>query len=172
MAERDSLSARAALARSITAAVLRPGADTAKLDALVASAIDSTKASAAHLSMLVDRQITASVSGAMLSAMHRGEERSFEDAFCATTLRLGEPLAIVDATEDQRVSSMPAVTEGGVRSYLGAPLVSRTTGETVGVLCVVGTTTREWSREDVSELTSIAAEVMAELNKLEASQQN
>ena len=56
-------------------------------------------------------------------------------ALSAVVVCEGDPLAVPDATLDERVADLPAVTSGHVTAYLGAPLVAAS-GHVVGALAV------------------------------------
>ena len=152
-----ALSTRAALARELAdAAVQHP--DHSGLDALVRSAASALKADIASLSMLSDEQITVSGCGPADALPPRGTAMPFEDTICANALRTDEPLVIPNTAQDARVSSVPAVRDGHVGAYLGAPL--RHPEGIVGVLCVVSSSPRAWSERDIETLDGIAAQVL------------
>jgi GAF domain-containing protein len=166
MTVQTELSRRAQLALSLCRAALDPGNDRARLDELVQSAALTTQAQAGSLSMLTDRQITAAVSKPLDELTHWGVETAFEDTMCAKVLTADETLVINDTAEDPRVSSVPAAAGGHVRAYLGAPL--RTTqGDIVGVLCVFDSVPREWTPDQVAEVTRLAGLVIDELVRME-----
>jgi PAS domain S-box-containing protein len=83
-------------------------------------------------------------------------------ALSAITVRQAAPLNIPSAADDQRVASLPAVTSGQVRAYLGAPLISAS-GHAVGALAVYDPVPRTWSDDDAELLHKLAASVVAEL---------
>lgn len=159
-----ALSARAARAKRVVDAVLSAD-DPSQLDVLVARVSEKLGVTGAHLSMLTDRQVTAASGGALMEVSRRGAEVAFDDTICANTLRAESMLAIPNAAVDPRVSSIPAVQQHQVAAYLGLPL--RRDGLTVAVLCAFDEQPREWTDADITTLSELADEVLAELVRLE-----
>src|SRR3954447_12566886 len=83
-------------------------------------------------------------------------------ALSAITVTRAAPLSLPSAPDDERVASLPAVTSGQVRAYLGAPLIA-TSGHAVGALAVYDPVPHDWTDEDVAVLTQLAASVVTEL---------
>ncbi|WP_432489319.1 SpoIIE family protein phosphatase [Kineococcus sp. SYSU DK018] len=84
-----------------------------------------------------------------------------DELLTATALGAG-PLAVGDATADERWAALQAVTSGVVGCYLGVPMTG-TDGEVVGVLAVFDPLPRCWSRTDVELLVDLAAVAVGEL---------
>ncbi|ABS01589.1 SpoIIE family protein phosphatase [Kineococcus radiotolerans] len=84
------------------------------------------------------------------------------DPLCAVTAAGRAPLVVDDAAADPRVASLPPVTGGAVRAYLGVPLLGQD-GHVVGVLCVSAPAPRRWADADVAVLTDLAEAAAAEL---------
>lgn len=82
-------------------------------------------------------------------------------SICMHTLMLppGAALSLPDTTTDGRVCNQTIVTEGGLKAYLGVPLL--TDGFVIGSLCVYDNVIRDWSDMDVMMLTTLASEAMA-----------
>lgn len=76
----------------------------------------------------------------------------------------GSPRAAIvdDAAADPRVSGLPPVTSGAVRTYRGMPLTG-TDGDVVGALCVFGPQPRSWTDGDRVLLRQLADSVATEL---------
>lgn len=72
------------------------------------------------------------------------------------------PLIIDDALADHRVSSSPAVVEGGVRAYLGIPLATPD-GRVHGMFCVLDGVARRCSQQDIEIMIDLAASVLSEI---------
>ena len=91
--------------------------------------------------------------------------RSHRSSFCIETIRSGETIVIEGAAEMERFSDHPLV-EGlpGVRFYAGAPLETPD-GHLIGTLCVLDTTPRRLSSEEVGRLEDLAEMVMSELEQ-------
>jgi PAS domain S-box-containing protein len=84
------------------------------------------------------------------------------DSLCRSVVESGVPLVIGDTHADPRVSGRPAVTEHGVRAYLGVPVAASTDGVRA-TLCVVDRVSRVWSERDVAVMHDLAASVVTEL---------
>jgi signal transduction histidine kinase len=81
-------------------------------------------------------------------------------SFCQHVVTTDDDLVITDAATDERVKDSPAVSEMGVRAYLGVPLRAPG-GETLGSLCAVDNHPREWTPRDVATLHELADAVAA-----------
>lgn len=85
-------------------------------------------------------------------------------AFCSTTNPNGRTAwSIPDALLDPRTRDNPLVTgDTAVRSYAAAPLVTHD-GHQLGALCVFDRTARDFTPEELEDLTDLAGIVMREL---------
>ena len=137
------------------------------LDRLTGLAAMLLEAPRSQVSLVGEDQ--AVVGGSGLLAKDRRDGPS-ADSLCTVTVELGRPLAIRDATSDVRVKSLPPVTTGAVRAYLGVPLVDRT-GLVLGALCVHDDVVRAWTPKDVGILSELASSVVAELELLAVTQE-
>lgn len=81
-----------------------------------------------------------------------------QQSYCQHLVGTGAPLAISNSSEHALVCRTEASTVGGVRSYLGVPLVRH--GHVVGSLCVWCYRERMWTPAEVSVLTSFASALM------------
>ena len=81
-------------------------------------------------------------------------------SFCQHVVTTDDDLVITDAAADARVLDSPAVSELGVRAYLGVPLRAPG-GETLGSLCAVDTRPRAWSEQDIETMHELADAVAA-----------
>lgn len=95
-------------------------------------------------------------------------ETPLSHSFCKFVVEGGQPFVVEDARKDERVSSHPGVEEYGVLSYLGMPLTTRD-GMVLGSLCVFETQPRQWSAEDQTRLSDLAAAVIREIELRERS---
>jgi len=93
-----------------------------------------------------------------------GRNASLPDSFCKYAVRSREPLVISDTHGHPLVSSSAMVTELGIRSYLGIPLVTPD-GHALGSLCIADFIPRTWPEEDVRALQALADEVMMEISR-------
>jgi serine phosphatase RsbU (regulator of sigma subunit) len=83
-------------------------------------------------------------------------------SFCKTVVATREVVTTVDAREDSRFASNPAIPDLGVIAYAGWPLLTAS-GEALGALCAIDMQPREWSAEDVETLHDLADAAVAEL---------
>ena len=140
--------------------LLMGGTTASGLDRITRLAADLLDAPRAQVSLLAEEQVIASIFGSELAADQR--TGALADSLCTVTVRLGAPFSVGDAKEDDRVKDLPPVVSGGVRAYLGVPLIA-STGLTLGALCVYDERPRTWSPHDVGVLGELAAGVVAEL---------
>lgn len=85
-----------------------------------------------------------------------------EFSFCRHTVVLGKPLVIPDVRGHPLVGDNPAIAEFGVSAYAGIPLLTAD-GHALGTLCVMDFKVREWTADQVSSLTDLAAAVSTEI---------
>jgi PAS domain S-box-containing protein len=149
-------------ARRITAVrrVLTAGLPPHSLDRLTRLAADLLHAQYSQVSLLAEDQVVASIHGLDLAQADRSSPAA--DSLCTLTLENQAPLAINDTHAHPRAATLPPVTNGLVRAYLGVPLVD-SQGLILGALCVYDELARSWSAGDVGILAELAASVVAEL---------
>lgn len=82
-----------------------------------------------------------------------------EWSFCTHTVLAGGPYCIVDGMTDPVHAGNPLLALSGARSYAGVPL-SDESGLALGAHCVVDTTPREFTAEDIDILEEGAGESM------------
>ncbi len=90
------------------------------------------------------------------------QETGLDTSLCVYTMEEGEMVVIEDATEDERVSDNPYVTEHGVRFYVGVPLETEA-GHQIGTLCVFDPEPRSPTEDELRRLSDLAAIVEDEL---------
>jgi diguanylate cyclase (GGDEF)-like protein/PAS domain S-box-containing protein len=83
-------------------------------------------------------------------------------SFCQHVVVDQEPLVVSDARLVPRLRENLAIEELGVIAYAGAPLTDAA-GNTLGSLCVLQDTPREWAAEEIDALCDLAQSVMTEL---------
>ena len=84
-------------------------------------------------------------------------------AFCDHALDSSEPLVVPDAVADDRFKNNAFVTGvEAIRAYAGMPLVLDD-GHTVGALCVLDHTAREFGPTQIADLRTLADQIVAEL---------
>lgn len=162
MTQQFTLSPRARTAHATALAVLADADTNAAVDAVVQLAVSTLGANSGQLSVLTDRLIAVCPTGPLTAGSSSGHEMPFDDTMCSTALRTDDVVVIPDAHEDARVSSLPAVVEGVVRSYLGVP-VRAASGAVIAVLCVFGPDPRAWTDWDREAMELLAEQLAAEL---------
>jgi signal transduction histidine kinase len=104
-----------------------------------------------------DRQWFKAKVGTDLTETHR------DLSFCAHAILGRDLLVVPDARMDARFADNPSVsTEGGIRFYAGAPLVT-SDGFAVGALCVVDAEPRKLDLDQLQALRALARQVTAQL---------
>ncbi|WP_323792698.1 SpoIIE family protein phosphatase [Nocardioides sp.] len=138
------------------AATTPHGSSLDRLCELAATLLDMP---AAHIALVTDLELVIGEFGEDARVAHANPA---EDSLCGVTVQLGEPLAIVDARDDDRARHLSPVGAGIIGTYLGVPLLAGD-GLAVGTICVHGPSPREWSEVDIRTLRRLAVSVAAEL---------
>ncbi|GAA0588025.1 hypothetical protein GCM10010172_86320 [Paractinoplanes ferrugineus] len=86
-----------------------------------------------------------------------------EWSFCRQAVVSRRPYIVPDARTDPRQSSNPLVTEDGMQSYAGVPIIIG--GEVIGTHCVLGTSPHAYTEADLDELARTAEEITALLRE-------
>ncbi len=84
-----------------------------------------------------------------------------EGAPCAEVTETHKTLYLPNLLEDERYKDC-LLARSGIRFYAGAPLITRQ-GHTLGAFCVLDSTPREFSSEQLAQLQDMAAMVMAQV---------
>ena len=140
--------------------LLNAGAPSAGLDRLTRLAADLLGAEFSQVSLLAAEQYVASLHGGDLAAAVQASPVA--ESLCSLTLEQRATVIINDTRADPRAAALPPVVSGGVRSYLGVPLID-SAGLALGALCVYDGHERSWTANDVGVLGELAASVVAEL---------
>lgn len=77
-------------------------------------------------------------------------------SYCQHVVGTERDLSIEDTLRHALVCESRATTEGGIRSYLGVPIINRQ-GHILGSLCVWSYEPHKWSATDVALLTGLSA---------------
>jgi signal transduction histidine kinase len=144
--------------------------DTGLLDSLSEESYDRftrlacaiLKADLSLISLVDDeRQFFKSSCG--LREPHVGlRQTDLSRSFCRHVVEGGEPFVVENAYNHPMVQLNPSVTELGVVSYLGMPITTPD-GYVLGSLCAIGHSPRNWTDEDLSYLSDLAAAVSREI---------
>jgi predicted PurR-regulated permease PerM len=81
---------------------------------------------------------------------------------CAAVVTAGNTIAVDDVAKDERFEANAILVEKGVRSLLIAPL-RRTSGRTIGALCVLGSREAHIGQPEVHAIEAAAADVVASM---------
>ncbi|MES2705243.1 MAG: ATP-binding protein [Verrucomicrobiota bacterium] len=84
-------------------------------------------------------------------------------SFCKYVVAFSETLVVEDARVHPMVKDNPAVSEFGVRSYLGVPVYAEK-GAPVGAFCVMDFEPRTWTQQDIGIMTALAGQVTGEVS--------
>ena len=133
---------------------------SAVLDRLAALAARLLGSRSAQVSLLTDVQTVAGGAGLVPGAV--GAQTPLDESLCTVTVASRGPLVVPDTLSDARVANLPPVTTGGIRAYLGVPLIGDD-GQSIGSLCAFDDVSRTWSEADVHVLEQLAASVVSEL---------
>lgn len=82
-------------------------------------------------------------------------------SYCQYTLHRPQPLIINDARVDPLFRESPSLWQNGMVAYAGVPIMVN--GSALGALCVIDTTAREWTPEQIEMLELLAASVTTEI---------
>jgi formate hydrogenlyase transcriptional activator len=82
-------------------------------------------------------------------------------SFCKHVVASGEPLVLSDITNSE-FKDDPSVFGLGEMAYTGIPLTT-SEGHALGSFCVVDTSPRAWTKEEIDTLRSLASSVMTEI---------
>lgn len=101
-----------------------------------------------------------------------GAEVPLDLAFCRHMLADGQPLTVPDATLDSRFRDNPFVLgDPNVRAYAGVPLRTAD-GFTIGSVCAIGSTARDFSPREQAILKELAGLAMDEFELRQTASQD
>ena len=89
-------------------------------------------------------------------------ETPLSHSFCQHVVATGQPLVISDARTHPLVQNNLAIRDLDVIAYAGMPLIT-SDGYGLGSFCVICPEPREWTEEELSILSDLAASVMTEI---------
>ena len=109
--------------------------------------------------LLSDAQVFLAGRGPVPAWIAEAGGTPVEWAFCCRLLDQRAAFTVPDFTTDPEFRNNPLVTIEGVRSYIGAPLVSAG-GQVLGGLCALDVRPREFGAEQLSALQELADEAV------------
>lgn len=89
-------------------------------------------------------------------------ETPLSHSFCQHVVATGEPLVVSNAVEHPLVHDNLAIPDINVIAYLGIPLTT-TDGTELGSFCVIDSTPRQWTPEEIEIVRELALSVMTEI---------
>lgn len=89
-------------------------------------------------------------------------ETPLSHSFCQHVVRDGQPLIVMDARSEPRVSENLAVRDLSVLAYAGIPILS-VEGHVVGSFCAIDTEPRVWTEREIAILHDLASIVSDEV---------
>jgi hypothetical protein len=130
-----------------------------ELDRLTAEAAKRLGTPLALMTLVDDhRQFFASHFG-LQGEVAEVRQTPLEYSFCKYVAAFDEAFRVTNCLAHPLARQLPAVTEKGVRSYLGVPLRTRE-GHAIGSFCVVDLEPRQWRPEDHDVLKELAQQAM------------
>jgi GAF domain-containing protein len=125
-----------------------------------------------RITRMASRLLRTPVSSISLSDRHRQffksrvgfdqPEAPREQTPCHWAFQSDGVYTVPDLLADERFEHTDIVQHGGMRSYAGAPLVTRT-GYSLGTLCVIDNRPRTFSTEETDLLADLAEMVMSQI---------
>jgi GAF domain-containing protein len=112
--------------------------------------------------LLDDAQVILAGFGATPAWVAEVGGTPIEWAFCTPLIEERAPRVVPDLTADPMFRDNPLVTVEGVRSYIGAPLISYR-GHVLGGICGLDVRTREFTSAEIDFLQGMAAETVERL---------
>jgi len=109
----------------------------------------------------VDRQIIKSCMG-LAEPWATTRESSLSYSFCKYAVARAQPFLVEDARTDPRLRDSPAVTQLGMVSYAGVPLVNAQ-GQALGAFCVCDSRPRRWTDDEVAIVAEMARSALTEI---------
>lgn len=143
---------------------LLDGRKDAVLDDLARRAAERLQQPTGLVSIVTDGVQYFAASHGLGGWMAEAQGTPKEWSFCQHVVEQQAPFVVENAAEHALVQASPLVTEDGVTSYAGVPLVT-SRGHTVGSFCVVGGAPRTFQPEELRALRELADEAMARIEQ-------
>jgi GAF domain-containing protein len=143
---------RVAIVRRLEPLYSPPSMTFDRLTALTAYLLEAPLA----LLTLVDRDRQFFVSSFGLDETTRtARETPLDYSICQHAVAAGLPLVVAEASKDPRLTGNLAVTDLGVASYAGIPLMVDNRWA-AGTLCVIDFVPRDWTSDKLAHLATLA----------------
>lgn len=131
-------------------------------DRLTRLAAKATHAPIALLTLVdADRQFFKSMVG-LGEPLASRRQTPLSHSFCKHAVASGTALVLDDARNVPLVRDNLAIPELGVVAYAGVPLITGD-GHAVGTLCVIDTSPRAWTDDDIEIVEELAATAMRQI---------
>jgi PAS domain S-box-containing protein len=131
-----------------------PERDLDALTAILAKRFNVQSALVSVIDEVNDRQIFKGATGPDTPWM-QARNTPLSQSLCKYVAASNQPLLVSDARTDTRVTGSRAAQDLGVVSYLGVP-IRPNDDEAIGALCLIGTSPREWTEQEATELGAFA----------------
>jgi two-component system cell cycle sensor histidine kinase/response regulator CckA len=140
----------------------RSAALEARLDGLARLATRLLRAPVAVVSLAEDERLRVQGQAGLLEPWAAGRDLPPTAPFSLRALRSREVVQIDDARREPGAEKSFAVRELGAGAYLSVP-VTDAAGEVLGAICVLDTSPRSWSQEEIEGLRELAEAARAEI---------
>ncbi|WP_189237721.1 ATP-binding protein [Planomonospora parontospora] len=144
--------------RALHATGLLEGTGAPALDRVTRLAVRWLSVPIAMVSLVdADRQVVVSSAG----PAGPWREEPLSQSLCRHIVATGAALTVPDVPADERWDAVRAAGGGSLKAYAGMPLHGD--GHVLGALCVIDTTARRWSAEQLAALEDLAAVAESEI---------
>ncbi|WP_068903453.1 ATP-binding protein [Planomonospora sphaerica] len=146
--------------RALHATGLLEGTGAPTLDRVTRLAVRWLSVPIAMVSLVdADRQVVVSSAGP--AGPWREEPVPLSQSLCRHIVATGAALTVPDVPADERWNAVQTAGDGPLKAYAGMPLHGD--GHVLGALCVIDTTARRWSAEQLAALEDLAAVAESEI---------
>lgn len=118
-----------------------------RLDFICATASDLLQTPVVHMTIVSEREQCYVAAHGLPEGLADARSIGLEYSICQYVVALGSTLVVRDALQERFLTGNLAVTEWGVRSYLGEPVRSPA-GPVLGSFCALSYEPRDWTDTD------------------------